>query len=207
MRKPTNIVPILLGLLAIGIAGTGTAVAATGQLVNIVDPSTGAGAKVTSGGNLQVKATDGNGPMTVDGTVNAVVNGTVNAAIVREPFQQYVSGSSTSAETCEPIVVPAGKRLTIESFSAEAGGSPKPDVYLRMTINFQNGTTFFRRNVHVPLEPTQSVPYAGNVNTLLNTGATSENTNGLFSYDSCIYVTSGGNVSYSGAVSGWLSPL
>lgn len=56
MRKPNrNLVPIVLGLLALIIAGTGTAVASGGTLVHITDPINATyKAKVNANGQLRV---------------------------------------------------------------------------------------------------------------------------------------------------------
>lgn len=52
MSSSKSLAPIMLGFLALVIASTGTAVAATGQLVNVVDPVSGTPAKVDSAGRL-----------------------------------------------------------------------------------------------------------------------------------------------------------
>lgn len=57
MRKPKNLLPLSIALLALAIATTGTAAAATGQLVNIADGSNaGQLAKVDASGALRVLA-------------------------------------------------------------------------------------------------------------------------------------------------------
>jgi hypothetical protein len=51
----------------------------------------------------------------------------------REPFQQFVRAISIDGEQCEPIKVPVGKRIVIESFLAQASttSSEVPVVFLR----------------------------------------------------------------------------
>lgn len=57
MRKPRNLLPLSIALLALAIATTGTAAAATGQLVNIADgTNAGALARVDGTGALKVAA-------------------------------------------------------------------------------------------------------------------------------------------------------
>src|SRR5262249_60022882 len=59
------------------------------------------------------------------------ISGTPTVQPVETPFQQVVNASSSiSTEGCDPIVVPPGKTLTIESFSAETFSVRMPDVYL-----------------------------------------------------------------------------
>jgi hypothetical protein len=59
----------ILGAVALFIALGGTALAATGTIVNIADPTTASHvAHVDSNGRLEVG--DGSGPLSVDGTVN-----------------------------------------------------------------------------------------------------------------------------------------
>jgi hypothetical protein len=125
--------------------------------------------------------------------------------VVRQPFQQFVSASTTGAsEQCEDVVLPDGKRLVVESFSAKANSASRPDVYLRMTAAFPGGSFSFRRTLQVPLSAHLVVDWAGAVTTLLHTGQTSDSTNASFSYRACIFGASGTAASFSGLVSGWL---
>jgi hypothetical protein len=69
-RIPKPSPALLIGLLALGVASTGTAVAATGQVVNIADGTDASHvAKVDAAGRLVVG--DGSGALSVDGTVSA----------------------------------------------------------------------------------------------------------------------------------------
>src|SRR4051812_28758685 len=52
--RSSNVAAFAIGALLTGVVGTGAAVAATGQLVNVADPSTGVAAKVSSSGRLLV---------------------------------------------------------------------------------------------------------------------------------------------------------
>lgn len=120
----------------------------------------------------------------------------------RQPFQQFVSASTAGSEACEAIVVPDGKRLTIESFSAEASSSSKPNVYLRTAADMP-GVTFFRRSLQLSLSSTGGSGWAGDVTTLLHTGPASDHTGASYSYSACL-TGAGVSASFSGFVSGWL---
>jgi hypothetical protein len=119
-RRPT--LPTAIALLALAVASTGTAVAATGQLVNIADGSNAARlAKVDVAGKLAVG--DGAGPLTVDGAVSE----TAPANLVR-----VFGFPSSSCPT--NYTVPAGKALIIKSItffahSTSPGSDSEIDVY------------------------------------------------------------------------------
>jgi hypothetical protein len=118
----------------------------------------------------------------------------------REPFQQFVAVSSAGTEACDPVVVPDGKRLAIESFSAEVTGNAR--VYIR-TAARRPGTSNLLRTLRVPLTPAGS-DYAGTIQTLLHTGATSDPNGWTFEAAACIATSGGGNVTLRGIVSGYL---
>src|SRR4051794_957894 len=67
--RSSNVAAFVIGVLVAGVVGTGAAVAATGSLVNVADPTTGVSAKVSNSGRLLVSANDGGSSLTVDGTV------------------------------------------------------------------------------------------------------------------------------------------
>lgn len=109
-RRPT--LPTAISLLALAVASTGTAVAATtGQLVNITDPSTAANkARVDGTGRLHVG--DGAGPLTIDET----------------PLSQVFRFTSNggASDLCQVVAAPpAGKALVLKSLNVNvlSGGS------------------------------------------------------------------------------------
>jgi hypothetical protein len=103
VRMPHNAAALLLGGLAVVIASTGTAVAATGQIVNIADPTTAANkAKVDSSGRLNVT-----GPVTA------------NPAAPSTFFHGV--GSINSSGGCVPVYIPpAGKAAVVLNLQATA---------------------------------------------------------------------------------------
>ena len=130
MTFSKNALPLAIGALALAILTTGTAVAATGSLVNIVDPVTKAGARVDLGGKLRVG--DGSGPLTVDGTVRTVagggtqaVTGTVNA-VPALPAQELIARLYYPTQVATMKVFgpfPANRKLAITSFSLTNDGN------------------------------------------------------------------------------------
>lgn len=147
--------------------------------------------------------------VSVSGTpsVNVANTPTVNVVQTETPFQQFVLGSTTGGESCKSIVVPTGKRVTIESFSAEANtpaGDPAPQVYIRTDATTPN-TSNFVRALSLDLKPALVTTYTGNVQTLLEGGAV-DPTGYSFSFLACIDTSPGHNASYRGFVTGHLSP-
>jgi hypothetical protein len=118
----------VLGIIAIVIAMTGTAFAATGQLVNIVDGSNAARvAHVSSYGSVQVG--DGSGPMTVDGTTTS--RQALPQNFVR--FSRYVQ----FANSCTPVITaPAKRALVITDIVAGMGATGATDS---VTSFYTNG--------------------------------------------------------------------
>jgi hypothetical protein len=118
----------------------------------------------------------------------------------REPFQQFVTASSTGSEDCDVIVAPEGKQLTIESFSADV--TDEVSVYIRTTAS-QGGGANFVRSLPVALAP-RGPDYAGSVQTLLHTGAASDPNGQTFKAAACVTTSGGGNAQMRGFVSGYL---
>jgi hypothetical protein len=98
----------VLAFIALMVALGGTALAATGTVVNIGDGTTaGHLAKVSSGGKLSVG--DGSGNLTVDGRVG-------DAA----PATAFRSAGFTSGNTCVPVATaPADKALVITDINLD----------------------------------------------------------------------------------------
>jgi hypothetical protein len=99
----------VLAFLALMIALGGTALAATGQLVNITDPTTAANkAKVDATGHLVVG--DGTSALTVDGTV--VARDSALSTYV------HVIGAGGNGPTCQVVgSPPSGKAWVIKSMN------------------------------------------------------------------------------------------
>ena len=143
-------------------------------------------------------------PVSVQGT-QTVSLASNQVVVVRDPFQQFVAASSNNqGEFCVPVVIPAGKQLTIESFSTEAQSSTKPDVYILAAANVSNGGNNIR-SVHVQFQSLGGLDWAGDVKTLLHSGSTHDPDNSVFSYFVCASNSTQGNLTeFRGLVSGWL---
>jgi hypothetical protein len=102
----------------------------------------------------------------------------------RQPFQQFVSGD-TLGEACAQILVPEGKRLTIEAFTAEASGAIEPVVHL-ITKAEKLGTINNVRVLSVQLRPVGTNMWTGEVRTLLFTGLGADPNGWSFSYMACV---------------------
>jgi hypothetical protein len=104
----------VLGLVALFVALGGTALAATGQLVNIADKTTAANvARVDAAGKLYVG--DGAGALTVDGTV---------AASPVPPKVSVASIGYASAAGCSTVYSPpAGKTLVLTGLTVQVNRS------------------------------------------------------------------------------------
>ena len=95
-QGPSLATPI--ALLALAVAMTGTTVAATGQLVNLVDPTdASAAARVT------------NGQLRVDGTTTKSVNGQLYVPMANAIGVMIINSSSTTQLTSIDFA-PRGKR-------------------------------------------------------------------------------------------------
>jgi hypothetical protein len=126
MRFPSP--GLVIACLALLLAAGGTSyatVAATGNPVNIVDPVTAANkAKVTGDGKLNVG--DGNGPLTVDGTVGS------RPVAPSSPFhavQEHIA-FATKALLLGPTTSPVNITSVTAGFVLEADAGSKSDVLL-----------------------------------------------------------------------------
>jgi hypothetical protein len=107
---------MLVAIIAVVVATTGTAFAATGQLVNIVDPSNAArAAKVDAAGKLNVG--DGSGSLTVDGTT------TGPESAPNTLFRSVMFPGPTCAPLATP---PTNKALIIKSVALDTIGIDSP---------------------------------------------------------------------------------
>lgn len=109
----------MLAFIALMVALGGTALAATGTLMNIADPSNAANiAKVDSPGRLRVG--DGSGSLTVDGTVTA------RPLTPSAPWQRAIAGrGSPGAFLLDELVGPTSRQINVSSLTiAIAQGQP-----------------------------------------------------------------------------------
>jgi hypothetical protein len=120
-RIPKPSPALLVGLLALGVASTGTAVAASGTVTNIADGADVSKlAKVDAGGALKVG--DGTGALTVDGTVTNKPPGST----IADWFQASTSGyNGACTQLWSP---PAGKggvvkTVTVVTYSLSSSSS------------------------------------------------------------------------------------
>jgi len=113
--SPALVVACLALLLAAGGASF-AAVRSTGQAVNVLDPTTGAGALVDATGHLVVG--DGAGPLTVDGTVGQ------RMLSATTPWSAAVA----TGNSVVPLAGPGGKSqpvsVTSISPAIDTGGTP-----------------------------------------------------------------------------------
>ena len=130
-RIPKPSPALLVGLLALVIALTGTAVAATGSLVNIADGTTATHvAKVDAVGKLAVG--DGSGALTVDGTVTAQVAAP----------SAYWRTSGTAGASCTAIASPpAGKAVILKTVTINLYAAPSGSLNGNNFIPVYNNTT------------------------------------------------------------------
>jgi hypothetical protein len=111
---------LVVAVIAVVIALAGTAFAATGQLVNIADPTNANRlARVDSAGKLSVG--DASGAMTVDGTTTEA------------PANALFRSAAFPSATCGPIATPpAGRALIVKAITLNTLGitsSPGPGKY------------------------------------------------------------------------------
>ena len=122
---------MVVAVVAVVIAMTGTAFAASGQLVNIVDPGNAAqAAKVDTAGKLNVG--DGSGKLTVDGTT------TSRESSADTLFRSFAFPGS--AGTCVPLATPpSGKALIIKSVALDTViiDSPGPGKFAGLYLGSQ----------------------------------------------------------------------
>src|SRR3954465_15545397 len=107
----------VLGGLALFVALGGTALAATGQLVNIADGNDATKvAHVDAAGKLNVG--DGTGPMTVDGTVTS-------QQAPATAFWRSAGAISGGSSGCTTIATPpAGKAIILKTLTLNVYGAP-----------------------------------------------------------------------------------
>jgi hypothetical protein len=128
--KLGNVMSFVIGALLVGVIGTGTAVAASGTGVNILDPTTSVGAKVTSGGRLEVNS---NGAVAVTGPV--VTAPTLWSATVR------VVPASTDTRTCVQVPLPASGKVMLNSVAVTDYFSPSfPIAYIKPYVKTGSST-------------------------------------------------------------------
>ena len=155
-----------------------------------------------------VKVINGAGeavPTSIEGTPTVNVGGAVTVQSTRQPFQEFVDGQSQAGEDCDPINVPPGKRLVLESFSGDALSSTAdpPSVYLRVNATAGASTAIVRP---VPLELTKLATsgWSGSANVLLHSGSPSPGGE-TYTLFACVLHADGADTgSFRGFVSGWL---
>jgi hypothetical protein len=140
-------------------------------------------------------------PSVESGTPTVNVAGPVTMQPARGPYQASVSLSSTGGESCEAIDVPAGKRVWIENFSADALGSTEPQVYLRVDAATGGGTQFVRPVV-LDLKPVAG-SFGGSAQLLLHAGSPPPGPRS-FTINACIFPASGTSAQARTFVSGWM---
>jgi hypothetical protein len=130
-----------VAIIAVVLATAGTAFAATGQLVNIVDPTNAArAAKVDASGRLHVG--DGSGPLSVDGTTTGA----------EAPANTLHRSFAFPGPTCTPLATPpAGKALIIKSVALDilTATSPGPGTFASLHIG-TNGCESFVMEINPP---------------------------------------------------------
>ena len=103
---------MVVAVVAVVVATGGTAFAATGQLVNIVDPGNAArAATVDASGQLNVG--DGGGGLTVDGTT------TSRESPANALFRSFVFPNGSSGDCVALATPPAGKALIVKSVALD----------------------------------------------------------------------------------------
>jgi hypothetical protein len=151
-------------------------------------------AKVDASGNVAVS---------VNNSPSVSISGTPTVEVSHQPFPQFVLASSDGVgESCDEIDIPAGMRLTIESFSADAQGLSKPTVYL-MTLASTPTSSHSVRTIVLELRPRESGWWGGDARTLLVSGADVDPNGWSFSCRACVC----GPGSFRGFVTGYLDPL
>ena len=129
---------MVVAVIAFIAATAGTALAATGQLVNIADPTDANRlAKVDTAGRLHVG--DGGGAMTVDGTVN-------QREMTPTTPMRFSAGINIGDPDVKIATSPANKALVIESLSLNTYSNPTPGQ--AQNVQFYIGPTN-----HGPLAP------------------------------------------------------
>jgi hypothetical protein len=197
---------VLLVTVILLVTGWGSAVAA--NISSVLIANTASSPVQSAIVNQPTVTVAGTPSVNVANSPTVTVSGTPTVQPVETPFQQFVSASTDASgnETCVPIVIPAGKTLTVKSFSAEAGGTRMPDVYLQ-TVALQgfNGNSI--DSLHLNLRADSS-GWAGDVQTTLYSGTANNPDGWTFSYRACVEGHDSGGFftgSFRGVVSGTLS--
>jgi hypothetical protein len=111
---------LAVGIVALVVAFSGTAYAVTSSQVTIVDGTSGDAATVDPTGH--VKVGDGDGPLTV--------NGTVNGRVAPPATYFHASVSSGAGSACLSFdMPPAGKALVVRSAVVDVIGDSTPTTY------------------------------------------------------------------------------
>jgi hypothetical protein len=122
---------LVLAFVALMVALGGTALAATGQLVNIADGTNAARlAKVDAEGKVAVG--DGSGSLTIDGTVT-------NREAPPSTWLRFYKAAA-SANGCQAFYVPpAGKAAVLKELVVNTSSNPNPGV--SQWVTFYVGTS------------------------------------------------------------------
>ncbi|HWH06485.1 MAG TPA: hypothetical protein VNT23_08620 [Gaiellaceae bacterium] len=115
----------------------------------------------------------------------------------REQFQQFIE--ATGQDGCGAVRVPEGRRLTIESFVADALSTGKPTVHLRSRVVHADGSTSFGSSILLTMAHVGESLWSGHATTLLFSGPTAPDAD-AFVYEACL---SGGSF-LRATVSGYL---
>jgi hypothetical protein len=137
----------------------------------------------------------------ITGTPTVNVGGTVSVQTAREPYQAFVAVTSTGGEECSEIPIPSGKRVWIESFSADAFGAGEPSVYVRVDASVGGGTSFVRP-VKLGLSELFS-GWTGHAELLLHAGSPAPGPRS-FTIHACTAPATGASAQVRAFVSGWM---
>jgi hypothetical protein len=197
---------LLLVTVILLVTGWGTAVAA--NISSVLIANTASSPVESAIVNQPTVTVSGTPSVNVANSPTVTVSGTPTVQPIETPFQQFVSGSTdqSGSEVCVPIVSPAGKTLTIKSFSAKAGGTRMPDVYLQ-TVAVQGSLGNSIDSLHLDLRPVSS-GWAGDLQTTLYSGGANNPDGWTFSYRVCVEGHDSGGFflgNFRGVVSGTLS--
>jgi hypothetical protein len=164
---------LVVAIIALIAALAGTALAATGQIVNIADGTTVSNlAKVDSTGKLNVG--DGSGSMTVDGAVREANLGT---------FTRFTVFPATN--TCAKLAAPpAGKALVVKTIHADMYqvDAPGANRYIAFYVGANPCVGGHVLTLHpdgvgldtVPFEPGLIVPGGQELNVVVTAGVSAE---------------------------------
>ena len=137
----------------------------------------------------------------VTGTPTVNVGGTVSVQPARQPYQAFVAVISSGGEDCTAIPIPSGKRVWIESFSADAFAAAEPRVYMRVDASAGGGTAFVRP---VKLELSELFSgWSGHTEVLLHSGSPAPGPQS-FEIHACTAPAPGAPGEMRAIVSGWM---